>query len=360
MKTTTRYVLMEILTPFMVVATVLGVIAASYITATSLLDPSDDSLQPRLVVYLVFLRLITILDVILPTALFFAVIFGIGRIYRDGEMVALLAAGYSERQLTRVVVGFALIASLAAGVASNVGRPWAFRISYAAQTRAAAALDVDAIRAGQIVELDAGKQRLLAGLVDPSTRSLGDVVLQTDAGNATSRVVAAERLRVPTSALDQPATFDRGRVYWLDPRGVDDRTLEFDSLTVPLGERPAPHYRRKAADTYDLARNKEPPDVAEFQWRMAAPVTTLLLALLAVPLSHRTRRPGTQTRMALAIVLYGALFGLFAIAHNLVEKGRIPSSPGIWWFYAPSLAMLWFLLTERGQHWSLVPGDQSL
>ena len=346
MKKTTAYLFAEILGPFLVVGTVLSAIAAAYITTTSLVDPTDLSLQPRFVVYLVFVRLVAILDVIIPTALFFAVIFGVGRLYRDGEIVALLAAGFSERRLMRGVFAFALIVSLLAGVASNVGRPWAFRIYYAIQARASAELDVDNIRAGELVELEASHQLLLARSVEVQDRSLADVVLYTDVGNETSRLVVAQHLRPPTTTPGRLAKFEEGRVYWIDKRGAADRSLEFDSLTVPLGGSSTPRNRRKAADTLQLAHAKEPPDAAEFQWRIAAPATTLLLALLAVPLSHETRRAGTQARTVLAIVAYAAFFGLFAFAHSLVEKGYVPPFPGVWWSYIAPLATLWFLLAK--------------
>ena len=145
----TRYIIREITAPFLVGTTFLAVIFAAYASASFLTDVANDMLQPGIIAYLIFLKLITVLDVILPSALYFSVIFGLGRLYRDSEMVAFMAAGFSDWQLLRSVFYFSLIVALLACLASNVGRPWAFRINYALQAKAMAELDIEKMQAGR-------------------------------------------------------------------------------------------------------------------------------------------------------------------------------------------------------------------
>jgi lipopolysaccharide export system permease protein len=248
--------------------------------------------------------------------------------------------------LLRSVMFLAIAVALLTGVASNVGRPWAFRATYAMQANAMAELGIDRAPAGQFVELGQTGHVLLAERVDAPLRRFEDVLVHTDVGSGQSRMISAHTLQLPQSAAeDRLMTFEHGSVYLLDQRGTADRVLEFATLALPVvAGVSAQRYRRKAATTYDLMHSNTAKDVAELQWRLAGPVTTLLLALLAVPLSHTSRRPDTQTRIVLAIVVYALLFSLFGVAHSLVERARVPAWPGLWWFYVPPLALLWLLI----------------
>jgi lipopolysaccharide export system permease protein len=343
----TRYIIREITAPFLVGTTFLAVIFSAYASASYLTDVANDMLQPGIIAYLIFLKLMTVLDVILPSALYFSVIFGLFRLYRDAEIVAFMAAGFSEWQLLRSVFYFSLIVALIVGLASNVGRPWAFRINYALKARAMAELDIKKIQAGRFHELKRSNQVLFAETIDAVNGRLHDIYMQTDAGSGMIRVITAQSLQLPQSdaANILPVTFEKGYIYLLDDQGSKDRVIEFGNLTLPLVGGVAPvGYKRKAAYTYELAHSDNAGDIAEFQWRLATPLTSILLALLGVPLSYTSPGQGRHMRIILAIIVYALLFNLFGVAHSLVDQAQVPAFPGIWWFYLLPLALLWFLL----------------
>jgi len=343
----TRYIIREITAPFLVGTTFLAVIFSAYASASYLIDVANGMLQPGIIAYLIFLKLMTVLDVILPSALYFSVIFGLFRLYRDAEIVAFMAAGFSEWQLLRSVFYFSLIVALIVGLASNVGRPWAFRINYALKARAMAELDIKKIQAGRFHELKRSNQVLFAETIDAVNGRLHDIYMQTDAGSGMIRVITAQSLQLPQSdaANILPVTFEKGYIYLLDDQGSKDRVIEFGNLTLPLVGGVAPvGYKRKAAYTYELAHSDNAGDIAEFQWRLATPLTSILLALLGVPLSYTSPGQGRHMRIILAIIVYALLFNLFGVAHSLVDQAQVPAFPGIWWFYLLPLALLWFLL----------------
>lgn len=346
----TRYIIRELTAPFLVVTTSFAVIFVAYAFASLLADTTQGLLHPAFIADLIFLRLITVLDVILPSALYFAVIVALGRLHQDSETVAFMAAGFSNGQLLRSVFYFSLIVALLACLVSNVGRPWAFRMNYALQARAMAELDIEKIPTGSFHVLKRSNQVLFAEASDTENRRLQDVFMQSDAGSDTSRVITAESMRLPKSdaANVLPVTFEEGHVYLLTNGGGKDRSIEFDTLTLPLTGGVAPvGYKRKAADTFDLVHSDKAGDIAEFQWRLAVPLTTIMLALLATPLSQMLPRQRRHTRVVLAIIVYALLFNIFGIARNLVELGQVPAVPGIWWFYVLPLILLWFFLARQ-------------
>ena len=63
-------------------------------------------------------------------------------------------------------------------------------------------------------------------------------------------------------------------------------------------------------------------DVAEFQWRLSTPLSALLLALLAIPLSRSKPRQGRYARMLAALVIYAVYFNLLDVGRTWVELGE--------------------------------------
>jgi len=79
--------------------------------------------------------------------------------------------------------------------------------------------------------------------------------------------------------------------------------------------------------------------VAEFQWRLSTPLSALLLALLAIPLSRSKPRQGRYARMLAALVIYAVYFNLMDVGRTWVEMG---TRQNIWW--VPGLLALLVLV----------------
>ena len=90
-------------------------------------------------------------------------------------------------------------------------------------------------------------------------------------------------------------------------------------------------YRVKAAASRDLLAAGSREATAELQWRLAAPLASLLLGLVAVPLSRSSPRGGQQGGLPAAILLFAAYYNVSAIAKKLVAQGAIGVLPGVFW-----------------------------
>jgi lipopolysaccharide export system permease protein len=97
----------------------------------------------------------------------------------------------------------------------------------------------------------------------------------------------------------------------------------------------SPTYSSVAASTAHLAGSGALGDVAEFQWRLSTAISTLLLAMLGVPLSRAQPRQSRFTKVGTAIFLYFAYYLLCTSARTWVQNGVVGPFPGIWW--APAL-----------------------
>ena len=108
----------------------------------------------------------------------------------------------------------------------------------------------------------------------------------------------------------------------------------FGRLTLALAAKQAapPDYRSKSETTAALYLSSLPDDRAEFQWRLSAPMSTLLLALMALALSGSKPGQGKYARLPLALGIYAVYYNLLAVSRTWVEHGTLDT---IWW--APAL-----------------------
>jgi lipopolysaccharide export system permease protein len=77
-------------------------------------------------------------------------------------------------------------------------------------------------------------------------------------------------------------------------------------------------------------------------------VATLIIAMLALPLSQTTPRSGRYANMAWAILLYLVYSNLLSMAYNWIIKERVPVWIGTWWVHIVALALLFILLKQSG------------
>jgi lipopolysaccharide export system permease protein len=336
-----RYITAEIIKPMFLGITLLVTVFTGYSLAVKLSQAAEGEVPLSIVARLIGLNSIIAMEVLLPTALYLSIIATLSRFYRDSEMVAMRASGFGEFRVIRSIVLLSVLVSVVVGVISLYARPWAYRQSYQIEAEARAEFDIRKIEPGRFIELQSSKYVLFARDIDKKEGRLKEVFLQSDKGDKLQVTYAREALLPPVRAGEQRNfVFRDGYSYLLDQLGSKDTTLKFREMIVPIPEVTEDvSYRRKAEPTASLATSQASKDIAEFQWRTSTPFATLVLALVAVPLSRSTPRQSRYYSFVVAILVYVGLFILTSAARNWVADGRIPSFPGIWWVYTLPLLL---------------------
>ncbi len=339
-----RYLTREIAKPMLLGISLLVLLFAGYSSAVEMTSDKSGLLQPATIARLIFLNTLVALEVLLPTALYLSIVATLRRLYRDSEMAALSAAGIGEPRILLAVLKFSVIVALIVAAISIFGRPWAYKQSYQLEAEAAAEFNINRIQPGKFLELQDNAYVLFATGVDTQNNKLTGVFMQSEASGK-SKIIYAQEATLPQSdpGLPKSVEFTNGYGYLLDRTGANDIVLKFKSLVMHLQEDPrAASRKRKAISTAQLSRSSNPKEIAEYQWRLSTPIATLLLAMLAVPLSRSAPRENRYTGFFIAILVYIALFNLASMARNWLEQDKIGALPGIWWVYI--LAFLVFLL----------------
>ncbi len=87
--------------------------------------------------------------------------------------------------------------------------------------------------------------------------------------------------------------------------------------------------------------------MAELHWRLAVPISTILLALLAVPLSKSSPRRGRYAGLFAGIVLYVVFNNLLTVGRSALSKGEVPPELGLWWVHLLTVALLLLIVWRQ-------------
>ncbi|WP_018716708.1 LPS export ABC transporter permease LptF [Arhodomonas aquaeolei] len=351
-----RYTVAEVSHALIPVLALLVVIFAAFDTARSLTGTAALAVELPVLLELVALRTLIALDVLLPLGLYLAVVIALGRLHHDHEVVALRALGFSAAVLVRGVLVVAVAVAVVVGGVSLFARAWAYERVYTLEAEQGAEFELDDLAPGHFqANSDTGR------VVHARARVRGGKGLQGfllyERQDGVVQLVLAERARQPEGAAGRTRLLlDDGAVYGLDRDGGNDRVSEFNQLTLRL-EPPSRlvGYKRKAAATAALLRSQRPDDIAEWQWRASRPLATLLLALLAVPLSATAPRRGRYARVFTAMGVFALYFVATDMARSWVEQSAVGAFPGVWWVPAVAAAALLGLWARRAA-WRLRRG----
>jgi lipopolysaccharide export system permease protein len=122
--------------------------------------------------------------------------------------------------------------------------------------------------------------------------------------------------------------------------------LEFERLRMSVPDPDATPVRRNL-DGLPMAelwaQRQQAPFRAEIEWRIALPVSVLMLALAVLPLGLMPPRSGRFARVPVAILVYVAYANFLILGKSWLADGITPTWLGLWWVHLiPLAAWGWF------------------
>ena len=144
-----------------------------------------------------------------------------------------------------------------------------------------------------------------------------------------------------------------GRRYEGIPGTGRFRVVEFAEHGIPysLPSLSPPDPRPRAMRFSDLLKSSAPEHIAEQQWRLSVPISTVLLALLAVPLARSRPREGRYGRIAVGMLVFIIYFNILSAAKAWTEEGAVAPQLGLWWVHGVMLLLTLAILgLQNGWH----------
>ena len=329
-----RYLARETTKPFALSALFLVGVFIAYSLTRFLTEANDGLLDGSAILVLTGLKALIALEVLLPIALYIGLIVALGRLYSDWEMIGLRAGGFSEQRILVPVIGMAAAVAIFVAATSLWVRPWAYHNLYALEADAKATAELEDLPPGRFHIHGAAERMVFIDERDAATGELRGVFVRSSRGGTLEVISAAQgqlttfaRSDAHLLALQQAMIYKQAPAPGPTGRDLAGRFEAFQIWAPAVTPEPS-GYRPKAQSTRALSASSRNEDRAEAQWRWSTAVSTLLLALVAVPLSRAQPRRGRYARVLLAVVIYVLYFNFIGVVRSEVEQGTLTH---LWW-----------------------------
>jgi lipopolysaccharide export system permease protein len=333
-----RYIAREVVKPLVAISGILLFIFVGYSSGRYLSYAVNGLLQVETLASFILLKAAIAMEVLLPVALYLSIVLGLGRLDVDYELIAMHSCGIGLNRVFRVVLGITVLMAMLVALMSMYGRPLAYEMSYWIRAQAEAEIDLDKLEAGNFYDSQRRERTIFVEDIEKKSKRLERVFVRSERDGIVRIIYAhtGDQQFDPASGKRSLVLSDV-RVYEITRDTPKTKALgKFGQLSVQL-EDPDPitvGYKRKAAATLDLARSTVPADIAEYQWRLSTPISTILLGMLAVVISRTRWLLSRYAKAVAAVVVYAVYYNTTAMAKSWVHTGVVAALPGIWWAQA--------------------------
>jgi lipopolysaccharide export system permease protein len=347
-----RYLSREVLVTMLAVSSILLLIIMTGRFVRYLADAAAGEIAVEVLFSIMGYRMPGFLELIIPLGFFIAILLAYGRLFVDSEMVVLSACGMSRNQL---VVYTMIPALLVAGIVAALTfwiSPLGIRQAETLLAQQRTRSEFDTILAGRFQQLGQGQTMAYVESVSHNNQRLNQLfVAQMDAGEQAERVavIVAEYGEQAVHPLygQRYLNLHNGRRYEGVPGSSDYQITEFvtyGQYMVPPNIAAGLRNKADAKTTRQLWREDALDSRVALQWRFSLPLLVMVVALMAVPLSHTNPRQGRYMKMLPAILLYMFYLVLLSTLRGAAESGRWPLNPGLWVIHPPFILIAVLML----------------
>lgn len=325
-------------------------------------EAANGSLPKDTVFELLGYSSINYLIILIPIGLFIAVLLSLGRLYQDSEMSAMHACGIGPWQVFRPVLFLAIIAAAGLYWLSMEVAPWAAKQVLQIRNTALEEVQLTQLEPGQFLTADEGnvvfyaESKNLSGQLEKvflqqSTKNKNQDKAETqNDSKQTQQIVTAKIGYQEETTLREQKLFvlKDGVRYQGIPGQRDYEKVRFAEHGIPIRTKSSKQYELGVEELPSRELDKSKLDhMAEWQWRWSIPISVLLLAFLALPMSKTNPRQGRFGKVAIAILLYVVYSNLLALSKTWIEKNELSSDVGVWWVHLLLVAITLFLLFQQ-------------
>ena len=271
---------------------------------------------------------------ILPLTGFVAVLWGLGRLYRDQEMAVMRSSGFGWRPLLKPLFSLVLPLAVMLLVLGLAIAPTTARMAEQKLEEAFRSAAVWGMQAGKFHVLQHGDLVIYAEAIEEDGATLRNIFIKQRQPEREQVWVAKKgRYWMDSNTGDRYLILEQGKVTDVAPGQLDLRVLSFARNDLRL---PEPEFRKRkktrtnSIPSAELLNAGNLEAIAELQWRLSPAISVIVLGLLAIPLSHSEPREGRGIRIVLGILIYLLYGNLLYLSRSWVADGHLPAYIGMW------------------------------
>lgn len=293
--------------------------------------------------------LIKFMPMIMSLTIFIAVLLTLTRWHRDSEMVIWFSTGLSITKWIKPTMQFALPVVVIISLLSFFVMPWATNKIEDYRVELKSRDEVSAISPGVFKESNSGDRVYFVEELGDLGNVVKNVFVQTTQHQKTGVIVAQEGSRFKAKNDDNFLLLEKGRRYASKPGSAEISITEFEQYAIRTETK---EVARKPSDsnmltTNILLKSDNLKDRAELQWRLAIPVSTVILLLLAITLSFVDPRAGRSLNLMFALFVFIIYNNMLNIFQAWIEQDRINVHLGLWPVHGLFLLLSIYLFYRR-------------
>ena len=350
-----RYLLRELAANFLGATLILLLIVVGTAIADLLAKIARGRIPPDLLFTLIALRSVDALTVLMPLAIFLGVLLAYGRLWRDSEMAVLQSSGLDLGGLVRPLGLLIIPVMFALGTISFWLAPAAVRLSQTLLEEANRSLIIAGLEPGRFVELPGKDGVIYVGEMSGDGTTFKRMFVESERPEKDTGKTRIDVITATHGFLYHDAD-GNGRYLALEDGfrvegklGEDDyRLMRFarNDIKLPDSENDSNDTTvKRSAPTRVLLRNADDPVMrAELHWRLAAPLSALVLMLLALPLSKSSPREPRYARLLVAVLSWWVFNTGLGLGRSWISQGKLAPEFGFWWVYLPTIALAAWLI----------------
>ena len=292
---------------------------------------------------------LNLLPVLLSLTLFITVLLAINRSWRDSEMVIWFNSGLSLAAWIRPVLIFAAPLVVLIAALSFFISPWAAQKSEQYRSRVDSRDDISRIEPGTFGESRSHGRVFFVESVAGDKATVQNVFVSSTQHQRTGVMMSQRGFLENAPNGDRFLVLLSGRRYEGTPGEADFRVMEFDryATRIQTKEGDEPVATQKSMSTLGLVESPTRSNLGELMWRIGMPVSALILAMLAIPLSFVNPRAGRSVNLLFALLIYMLYSNLISVSQARVAQGNLAFSTGWWLVHAAMLVVLLALFAQR-------------
>lgn len=287
--------------------------------------------------------------VLLSMSLFLSVLITLSRSYRDSEMVVWFSSGIGLVNWVRPVLGYAIPVALLIAFMSLVLSPWALTKADEFKRQLDGRDDVSHATPGAFRESKQADRVFFLEDVDTDSKRVGNIFVHSVQNGREGVMVAREGFQETAENGDRFLVLLNGSRYEGIPGQADFRLSHFDryAMRIEPAELGQALPNIKAYSTRYLMEHPTSLHTAELHWRIGLPLSALILALLAIPLSYVDPRAGRSLNLITAVVIYMFYNNMISVTNSWVALNKVSPLAGLWGLHLAMLLMLLVMFRYR-------------
>jgi lipopolysaccharide export system permease protein len=291
------------------------------------------------------------LPVLLSLTLFISILLSLSRVYRDSEMAIWFSSGVPLTAWMKPVLRFAFPVVIAIAVLALLLSPWALTKRAEFQQRMDQRDDVARVTPGAFNESSRGDRVFFVESVPDADGQdrVKNIFINSMQHGRLGVIAAAQGHTEVADNGDKFIVLTNGRRYEGMAGSAEYRVMEFDSYAMRIEtlESAGEEKTAKSLSTWELLQAPTNLNKGELLWRIGIPISALMLALLAIPLSFVNPRAGRANNLIFALLTFMIYSNLLSVSQAWVAQGRLSFSLGIWAVHALMLIVLLLLFWKR-------------